>query len=118
MFSPCVKITVSLVLSLFFGFVNFLYSQGNPIDFHYELSIKDPANQMVQVGLNLTVRDRDTLTLKMPNWMPGYYQLMNYSAQVSNMKANSKDGKNIPVSQLNPNTWQLVTGKNSELSEL
>ncbi|WP_439489833.1 M61 family metallopeptidase [Algoriphagus sp.] len=114
--SPTItKIYILLAISLIGGEGNFLYSQEASSNFHYHISIDNPENQSLQVSLDLLVGDQDTLILKMPNWTPGYYQLMNYSEQVSRVSARVKDGTEIPISQLNPNTWQLISGQNSQI---
>ncbi|WP_339863754.1 M61 family peptidase [uncultured Algoriphagus sp.] len=109
------KCILLLVLILFARSGDLLFSQQVATNFHYRVSIDDPQNQKVQVNLNVWVGENDTVTLKMPNWMPGYYQLMNYSEQVSNVIAKGEDGTEIPITELNSNTWQLKSGKNSEI---
>ena len=102
------KCILLLVLILFARSGDLLFSQQVAPNFHYRVSIDDPQNQKVQVNLNVWVGEHDTVTLKMPNWM-------NYSEEVSNVIAKGEDGTEIPITELNSNTWQLKSGKNSEI---
>jgi predicted metalloprotease with PDZ domain len=43
----------------------------------------------------------------MPNWMPGYYQIMDYAETVEKIAARDKNGKEIPVEKKDDNTWIL-----------
>jgi len=47
--------------------------------------------------------------------MPGYYQLMDYAKGVENISAKDELGKNIPVVQINSNTWFIAGIKNKSL---
>jgi predicted metalloprotease with PDZ domain len=46
----------------------------------------------------------------MPEWMPGFYQLMHYADAVENITANA-DEQNLPIQKVNANTWTLSTTK-------
>ncbi len=74
---------------------------------YYVVSFPEPDSHTYQVELQLSNWPADTIRMKMPRWMPGYYQLMDYARSVENMKALGKNGKVIPVRKLNDHTWQL-----------
>lgn len=79
---------------------------------NYEISIPQPASHTYQIVLRTSGWNEDTLQFKMPNWMPGYYQMMEYSKTVEGMLAKDMNGNNIPVEKINDNTWSIAGIKN------
>ncbi|HEY0895510.1 MAG TPA: hypothetical protein VGE15_03075, partial [Sphingobacteriaceae bacterium] len=79
---------------------------------HYVISFPDPDSHTYQVELQLNNWTADTIRLKMPRWMPGYYQLIDYAKSVENMKAGVEDGNTIPVTKVGDHTWVLTGVRN------
>jgi predicted metalloprotease with PDZ domain len=89
-----------------------VFSQkGNPL-LHYTVSILQPASHTYNVELHCSNYNLDTICLKMPRWMPGYYQIMDYAKSVENLLARDIKGKNIAVEKLNDNSWVIRGIKN------
>ncbi|WP_348822319.1 M61 family metallopeptidase [Flavobacterium aestuarii] len=87
-----------------------VYAQSvNPV-MSYTVSMPNPENHYFHVELRCSGWKEDTADFKMPNWMPGYYQIMNYSKMVENFAAISNN-KNLDVKNINENTWQIKTEK-------
>jgi len=102
-----IRFTLPLIVVLFFsGFSSF--AQKSPV-LQYEISFPQPASHLYQVELQTRGWHQDTLQFKMPKWMPGYYQIMDYANGVENMLAQDAKGRTLPLTRLNENTWQ-VTG--------
>lgn len=80
----------------------------------FELSFPAPDENIYQAEMKIYGLEEDSLILKMPKWMPGYYQIMDYSKDVISISAESPDGKNVDIVQQNENTW-IVPGNNSNL---
>jgi predicted metalloprotease with PDZ domain len=81
---------------------------------HYTLTAPQPSTHYFHVDLQSNGWNRDTLNFQMPNWTPGYYQLLNYANAVENVVAKNDKGKDLSARKLNDNTWQLIgTRKNS-----
>ena len=78
----------------------------------YTVSMSQPSNHFFHVELNAGGWNMDTLNFKMPQWMPGYYQIMNYAKAVENFSAKDNKGKDITAKKLNENSWQIVVAKN------
>jgi predicted metalloprotease with PDZ domain len=83
---------------------------SNPV-LHYTVSMPDPSSHYYHIELSCGGWISDTIDFKMPGWMPGYYQLMNYSKEVKSVSSNDNNGKNVPVNKLNDNTWQIIIEK-------
>jgi len=78
----------------------------------YTVSFPDPASHAYQVQLNTSGWNVDFVDFKMPQWMPGYYQIMNYSKDVALLVALDDRGKKLPVEQINDHTWRISNIKN------
>jgi predicted metalloprotease with PDZ domain len=78
----------------------------------YSISIDQPQSHNYHVQLQTSGWQKDTLDFKMPQWMPGYYQLMNYAADIENISAHMQQGNTISVIKFNNNTWRLTGIKN------
>ncbi|WP_157813413.1 M61 family metallopeptidase [Flavobacterium sp. 5] len=82
----------------------------NPV-LQYTVSMPNPESHYFHVELNCSGWKEETIDFKMPNWMPGYYQMMNYSKMVENFVAKN-DNKDLAVTKANENTWQINVTKN------
>ncbi|WP_433765774.1 M61 family metallopeptidase [Flavobacterium ginsenosidimutans] len=100
-----------LLFSVFLGVAQSAFSQTKQPVLQYVVSMPNPENHYFHVELHCSGWQDETIDFKMPNWMPGYYQLMNYSKMVENFTAKF-DNKNIAVKKLNENSWQIKTVKN------
>ncbi len=105
-----------LLLTLILGsLIVTVSAQTKPLQ--YSLSFPRPADHLVHVELNIEQWNEDSLVLKMPNWTPGYYQLMNFGQKVENLKAADSKGKPVPVMR-SERSWRINNpkGKNVIIS--
>jgi predicted metalloprotease with PDZ domain len=79
----------------------------------YSVSMPEPANHLFHVTLFCRELKGDTIDFKMPQWMPGYYQIMEYSNEVRNFSANDMKDNEVHVIKANINTWRVIPGKNT-----
>jgi predicted metalloprotease with PDZ domain len=93
-----------------------VFSQESSPIMHYRVSILEPANHTYTVELNCSNLKIDTIHLKMPKWMPGYYQIIDYAKSVENLLCIDNKGKNIPVEKINDNTWAISGIKNKSFN--
>lgn len=108
-FKSCRLFSVFLLTLLTFAYSS---AQENKPIFSYIISIPNPNNHTYHVQLNTNGWNQDSIYFKMPNWMPGYYQIMNYSNDVNNMLAKDNQGKEMPLKKINSNTWVIINQKN------
>lgn len=85
-------------------------AQNNGLKMSFEISIPQPQQQSYKVTLTISGINNDSLILKMPRWMPGYYQVMNYAQNVENLLATDQNGNTLPVEKPDDNSW-YVPGK-------
>jgi predicted metalloprotease with PDZ domain len=78
----------------------------------YTVSMPQPESQYFQLELLCKGWPLDTIVFKMPKWMPGYYQILDYAQYVENLAASDLRGKPVQLVQKNENTWLLVQNRN------
>ncbi|MCW3807978.1 M61 family metallopeptidase [Plebeiibacterium marinum] len=81
----------------------------------FELSVTDPDSHGFMVDMSLPLWHKDQISLKLPDWMPGYYQIMDYSKDISALEVKDDDGNAFPVEMINKNTWLVKGVKNKTL---
>jgi predicted metalloprotease with PDZ domain len=94
--------------------------EGNENDINpslrYSVSMPEPENHLFHVMLFCKGYKEDTIDFKMPQWMPGYYQIMEYSDRVRNFSAISIDGKVVSFIKSDKNTWRVIPGVNTSFN--
>ena len=74
-----------------------------------------PAQKQFQVTLRCRGLNAGYTDFAMPEWMPGYYRLMNYASHVSHFAAHDTAGKALDWEQVTPHTWRVVTAGTPEV---
>lgn len=83
---------------------------------HYTVSMPDPSSHYYHIDLYCSGWINDTIDFKMPKWMPGYYQLMEYAGEVKNLTAKDTKGEVVSVTNTNRNTWRVILKRNTPFS--
>lgn len=95
-----------------FNFDIAITSTGTP-QLHYFISIPEPETHCYDIELHISEWKEDTLCLKLPNWMPGYYQMMNYAQDLEKMVVRDSEGSVLSTEKISENTWLIGgTGDN------
>lgn len=81
-------------------------------DLKYTLSFPTAETNSYLVELSCNFWSIDSIELKLPRWMPGYYQLMDYSKSIENIQALDSEKKNLSVIHPNDHTWVIKGVKN------
>ncbi len=104
-----------LFLLLFSIYYTVVFSQNGIPVLHYEVSVPKPESHTYDVELRCSYLNLDTVHLKMPKWMPGYYQIMDYANSVENLIAKDDKGESLSVKKTNNNTWIVSGVKNKSI---
>lgn len=88
------------------------FSQQLTPFFQYKVSILQPESHAYTVTLHTGNWDQDTVVFKMPNWMPGYYQIMSYGKSVENMTVTADNGEKLAYFQKNDHSWAVYGVRN------
>ena len=73
-----------------------LLAQTTGLRVHYKVSFDSAAKNKMHVDMIMDNLKPGELTCKMPQWMPGYYQIMNYANNVSDLVIKDEKNKIIP----------------------
>jgi predicted metalloprotease with PDZ domain len=88
---------------------------GRP-ELKYTFSMAEPASHLFKVTLSCEGFTEDTLDFIMPQWMPGYYQIMKYSDAVSDFGAYGEKQKQLEVIKTGKNSWKVVRGRSRSVN--
>ena len=92
-----------------------VFGQSTTPYFTYTLGFKNPESNVYEVTLETGNWDKDTIQFKMPRWMPGYYQYMQYPTDVRDFKVTDSKGKELHVTQPKEHIWEVYGTKNKTL---
>jgi predicted metalloprotease with PDZ domain len=109
------KVCTLIALTVQTSYIEGFGKDINPL-LQYSISMPEPANHLFHVTLFCDGLKGDTIDFKMPRWMPGYYQIMEYSNEVKNFTSYSIKGKDLTVIKTNNYTWKVIPGKNTSFS--
>ncbi|MFC0773491.1 M61 family metallopeptidase [Terrimonas alba] len=82
----------------------------------FNVSMKNPANYLYQVSFQCNGIKKDWLDLKIPVWMPGYYQLLDYADNIIDFKATDKNGTVFKWEKAANNIWRVYTNNNEAIT--
>jgi predicted metalloprotease with PDZ domain len=102
-----------LLLPILFLIPSFCGAQQPVI--RYTISIPQPESHKYHVELRTEGWSIDTLTLKLPKWTPGYYQIMDYAKALGNIALKDDKGKNLSFDKVSDNTLRITGAKKKTL---
>ena len=80
---------------------------AQPIDMHYTVSMEHPEEHLYHLVFTIKGPGGPVLDLKMPAWMPGYYQLLDYGAMVQHFRATDEKGRDLGWQKIDSTTWRV-----------
>lgn len=75
------------------------------------VSMEKPHTHYFQVSLEIEGYSSESINLKLPNWTPGYYRIMDYARHLINFQASDEKGEPLHWEKKAKNIWQIKTGK-------
>lgn len=107
------KASIAFLSVIFFVFAgdNALQAQGKAASLSFTVSMNEPSNHLYHVVFNCSGIKQDSIEFKMPQWTPGYYQIMNFGNNVQNFTATDQSGKSIGWVKSAINSWKVNAGK-------
>lgn len=86
-------------------------AQAQDNTYRYQLNLNKVVDDQVRVELQTPHINSNTIRFYMPNIIPGTYRESNYGMFVSNLKAYTKRGKELPVKRTGKNTWEIAKAR-------
>lgn len=90
------------------------FEYKNGMQMEYRVSAKDPSRHRFHVELRLKGWGEDSVFFLMPQWTPGYYQLMGYADRMSNLALLSSANE-MQLQQVSGNSWLVQNARNKEV---
>ncbi len=83
---------------------------------YYQIDTKDAANHIFSIQLTMRSQHDGVLDLKIPEWTPGYYQMLHFSQNIRSLKVFSENSNPLSFAELDENTWRVAVKKNQIIS--
>src|ERR1700761_8383428 len=85
-----------------------LASSAQPVILHYTVSMDHPESHRYHVVLKATGFKGPGIDLRMPGWMPGYYQMLDYAKNVSGLRALGEGGQALSMEKTDRDAWRVA----------
>ena len=72
----------------------------------YELTVTDAAHHLAEVAVTFPNVTEKALTVKLPVWRSGRYEILNLGKNLRDMSA-KQNGHSLTVTQIDKNTWKV-----------
>ncbi len=102
-----------IFLNVAFLFSVTTFSQSDTV--YITLSLQNPGTHTVHVTMKCKTQSKSFIQFKMPQWTPGYYQVMNYANNVSNFTATGNNNQSLTWDKTNINTWTVNTNNQNTI---
>ncbi len=99
---------LGLIVFLVMSFTLAQAQQGNS-SIKFSLAMNNPSEQYYQVTMEVRGISREYVDLKIPVWMPGYYQILNYAENIVDFSAVSEADSTLRWERAGNNIWRVYT---------
>lgn len=92
----------------------FVLRLSNKTMIHYQISCKNPASQFLQIRLSIDVLEIKPISLQLPAWRAGRYQLANYAQNIRGFQVVDENGSQLFFQKTSKDCWKVepnATGK-------
>ncbi|MCC5937241.1 MAG: M61 family metallopeptidase [Lunatimonas sp.] len=76
----------------------------------YEISQEIPTSQFIRIQLQIACQQDEPISLQLPAWRPGRYELAHYAQYVRRISVHV-NGENVPFQKLTKDRWTFRAGK-------
>jgi predicted metalloprotease with PDZ domain len=110
------SIKLATLFSIILFFMDTTISNAaNAVQISYLVTFPEAQAHYVDVEMNISGLNQNTLNLKMPVWTPGSYLVREFSKNVESFSASS-DGKVLPSPKVTKNCWRIQTSGLSSIT--
>ncbi|HXU25943.1 MAG TPA: M61 family peptidase [Bacteroidia bacterium] len=81
----------------------------------YKLFIKNPSSHYLYIDLLIDNIDTDLLTVQLPAWRPGRYELGNFAKNIKKLDAFGQNDTVLPYKKTSKDCWQINTQGNKQI---
>lgn len=94
-------------LKVFFALIIMINSSSSWAQVNYQISITEPAHHVAQVRAEFEVTEAKALTLMLPAWRSGKYQILDLAKGVTAFSAVDAQGKAVQWQKTEKSSWTL-----------
>ena len=102
--------TKTITAAIFLILLNVTGARGQE-RMSYSVSMQDAGSHIFHIVFRWEGIKGPVADLRMPAWMPGYYQLLHYAEKVEHFRATDNTGRELSWEKTRTNTWRVATGK-------
>ncbi|WP_051878677.1 M61 family metallopeptidase [Chryseobacterium sp. FH1] len=104
-----------LFLVIIFSISNSIYAQKDSI--RIDVNLDSFADHLYKIKIKIpNIKSENILDIKIPEWTPGYYQLLNFSENVQNLKVTNNKNEVLGFVKTNANTWRIATNQSEKIT--
>jgi predicted metalloprotease with PDZ domain len=81
---------------------------------NYHFSCENPTSQFIKIEIKLCSEDCNQVTLQMPSWRPGRYQLADFAQNVRFFQIKDDANKTVAFEKESKNRWKFLAKKGQE----
>nr|WP_319400956.1 hypothetical protein [uncultured Carboxylicivirga sp.] len=85
-------------------------------NFSYLVSLEKAGSHTFEMTLSVNGIQQDSIVLKLPQWTPGYYQLMDFTSDLNQIKVIDDAGNEYKTVFTKPNAWVISHTRNRNLT--
>ncbi len=82
----------------------------------YHFSCTNPASQFIQIDLQISCAADQEITLQLPSWRPGRYQIADYAQNIRHFKITDFSQQSVNFEKTSKNTWCFSGQKDQSYS--
>ncbi|MEP7377043.1 MAG: hypothetical protein ABI675_26825 [Chitinophagaceae bacterium] len=91
-------------------------SQQPKSTMNFMVSMDNPGSHIYQVSFQCNGIQKDWLDFKIPVWMPGYYQVLDYADNIIDFQAKDKNGMAFKWEKAANNSWRVYSNNSSAIT--
>jgi len=81
----------------------------------YTFSIENSNSHLLSIQLVIDKVESDQLTVQLPSWRPGRYELANFAKNIQKLKVYGKEMQELTFAKLSKDSWKIETGETDEV---
>lgn len=110
----CIKIPLIICLALYGVALNIAVAQRDTI--YFRVGMEKRENHTFDVSMRTSIdSDQAFIDFRMPVWSPGYYQLMDFPAQIADFTATDARGNALQWEKVAQDSWRIHAGASNEI---
>ena len=74
---------------------------------HYRFSFNQPNNHLVDISFEIFHNKTDRITLQLPIWRPGRYELGNFAKNIFSLNVCDEKGRILPFKKISSHQWEV-----------